>query len=126
MPLKIGGGWNYRVLRYPDGALGVHEVFYTDGKPTSCTEDPIGAVGDDLEELRRELEAMLRGLPSCGTTGSSCSSSRSEATRRSPSSSARARGACSDGDEAATRPPARSARGSRISRSSVESSRHTL
>ena len=62
MPLKIGGVWNYRVMRYQDGALGVHEVFYTDGQPTSCTENPIGAVGDDLEELRCELEAMLRGL----------------------------------------------------------------
>lgn len=65
MPLKIGSGWNYRVLRYPDGALGVHEVFYTDGKPTSCTEDPIGAVQPvaDREQtvVLPHLERLLAG-----------------------------------------------------------------
>lgn len=62
MSLKHLGGWNYRVLRYKDGGLGIHEVFYTDGKPASCTEDPVGIVGDDLEEMQREAQNMLLAM----------------------------------------------------------------
>ncbi len=52
--------WNYRVLSYNDGTLGVHEVYYDDANdptvPTSCTEDAVGVVGDDLSDLRAVLE----------------------------------------------------------------------
>lgn len=63
MSLLSAGGWNYRVMRYKDGALGIHEVYY-DGaeRPHSCTENPIGAVGDDLDDLRAVLERMLVSL----------------------------------------------------------------
>jgi len=62
MGLLTCGGWNYRVLRYKDGALGIHEVYY-DGaeRPHSCTENP-SAVGDDLDELRDVLQRMLVAL----------------------------------------------------------------
>lgn len=37
------GHWSYRVLRHPDGALGIHEVFYDDdGTPHSCSTEPVG------------------------------------------------------------------------------------
>lgn len=62
MPWKSGGGWNYRVLRYEDGDMGIHEVFYTDGAPTSCTKDPVGVVSDGLEGLRDTLQMMTRAL----------------------------------------------------------------
>ena len=51
--------WNYRVLRYSDGTLGIHEVFYEGGKAWGCTESPVGVVGDDESELRGELLNML-------------------------------------------------------------------
>ena len=44
--------WNYRILRHREGEhtwLALHEVFYDDGKPTSCTAEPIGFVADDDE-----------------------------------------------------------------------------
>lgn len=55
--------WNHRVMRYADGSLGIHEVFYNDdGNPVSWTEEAIGVAGDNLEELREELTHMLRAL----------------------------------------------------------------
>lgn len=54
--------WNYRVLRR-EGNFAIHEVFYEDGKPTSCTEDPVAPFGEDtLEELRHDMEMMMRAL----------------------------------------------------------------
>ena len=50
--------WNHRVLRYEDGTLGIHEVFYEDGEPTMCTMEAVGAQGDTLEELLEELHRM--------------------------------------------------------------------
>lgn len=55
--------WSYRVLRYDDGSLGLHEVYYdVAGRAVTCTEDTVDVVGDDLVELRAELEMMLRAL----------------------------------------------------------------
>lgn len=55
--------WNYRVLRYQSGDVGIHEVYYDDdGKAVSCTVDEIGAMGADLDELRSDLEHMMRAL----------------------------------------------------------------
>jgi hypothetical protein len=83
MVWKSGGGWNYRVLRYKDGEMGIHEVFYDNGKPTSCTENAVGVVGENLTEMRKTLglmtaaleapaldrEAIIAGTPSSGSTG---------------------------------------------------------
>ena len=56
--------WNYRVLRHADGALAIHEVFYGEDKatPHSCTEDPVGVVGDDIADLTATLGMMGRAL----------------------------------------------------------------
>lgn len=52
--------WNYRVLRYADGEFGIHEVYYDEtGKPTSCTLDAVGVVGEDVAGV---LEMMTRAL----------------------------------------------------------------
>jgi hypothetical protein len=54
--------WNYRVIRRPDG-LGIHEVYYSeDGRPISWTQDTVEPYGDSPEELRADLEHMLRAL----------------------------------------------------------------
>jgi len=53
--------WNYRVLRHSDGSLGIYEVYYTDGNPDSRSSVPC-AVGDNLDELTRELRNMQRAL----------------------------------------------------------------
>ena len=55
--------WNYRVLRYKDGCVGIHEVYYDeDGRPEGCTERPVGPVGDDVGGLRGTLSAMLYAI----------------------------------------------------------------
>lgn len=52
--------WNYRLIRYEDGSLGIHEVFYRDqGDPWTCTRDAIGIVGEDMEEIRLEIARFL-------------------------------------------------------------------
>lgn len=55
--------WNYRVLRYADGTLALHEVYYgEDGLPCSYTEHPI-SFSVDAEEGRDGLvESMTRAL----------------------------------------------------------------
>jgi hypothetical protein len=55
--------FNYRVLSR-DGEVGVYEVYYDeDGKPVISTTDPLVAFTlPTVEDLRYELEAMLRAL----------------------------------------------------------------
>lgn len=65
------GHWNHRVVRrvYPNDGEGyveyaVHEAFYGldgDNKP-SITEEPDSPHGETLEELREDLQRMLRVL----------------------------------------------------------------
>jgi hypothetical protein len=50
--------WNHRVVRYPGGMFGIHEVFYDNHEPWGCTEQPVGPVGDTLVELLEELTRM--------------------------------------------------------------------
>lgn len=38
------GGWNYRLVKKGKN-VGVHEVYYTDGNPTSCTVNPVRIIG---------------------------------------------------------------------------------
>jgi len=57
--------WNYRVIRSPLEAtsLGIHEVYYDEeGRPSSWTEEPCGAVGDNLLELRAEVQYMMEAF----------------------------------------------------------------
>lgn len=55
--------WNYRVLRYSDGSLGIHEVYYDEGgKPSMCTVDGVSGAGEDIDELRRDLKLMAKAL----------------------------------------------------------------
>ena len=54
--------WNYRVLEYSDGSLGIHEVYYDDdGNVDNCTELPF-ATGDNEEELRDDLKDLSRSF----------------------------------------------------------------
>jgi hypothetical protein len=55
--------WNNRVIRRThvrdEGVwitFGIHEVYYTDGKPTSCTENPVEPFGETIEELQEVME----------------------------------------------------------------------
>lgn len=52
--------WNHRLIRYEDGSLGIHEVFYGDqGDPWTCTRDAIGVTGYDMEAIRLEIARFL-------------------------------------------------------------------
>ena len=58
--------WNYRVVKKTymgDTLFGIHEVYYDDdGNPDMVTVQPVGIVGDDIHELRREYVYYLRAL----------------------------------------------------------------
>jgi hypothetical protein len=60
--------WNHRVVKtyYPDmdeTFFSVHEVYYNDnGDLTNCTVLGVRPRGESLEELREELNMMLRAL----------------------------------------------------------------
>ena len=53
---KKKSGWYYRIMEYPEGDCGIHEV-YLDGDKKSWTESPI-IVGEDLKELLEILEMI--------------------------------------------------------------------
>ena len=58
--------WNYRIVRYSDGMLALHEVYYgDDGKPTGRTEDGASFGCDESEEgvegITGALEMALKG-----------------------------------------------------------------
>lgn len=59
--------WNHRVLRHvkesDDVWYGIHEVFYNDkGEPDSCTEHLMKPMGASPEELKQELELMVKSI----------------------------------------------------------------
>ena len=61
--------WNHRVLAREykgynevEFAFSIHEVFYTDGIPDMCTEDPVGVVGDSLADISQTLKWMRKAL----------------------------------------------------------------
>ena len=59
--------WNYRVMRHTDAVgrthYAIHEAYYNDvGEVTAWTDEPSAPFGETIEELREELERMLRAL----------------------------------------------------------------
>ena len=57
--------WNYRIIseKAPYGVFyQIYEVYYDDGKIIGMTESPCKPYGDDVEELRSNLEQMLQAL----------------------------------------------------------------
>lgn len=63
-------GWNHRVIKVVDKAMGVdeewyaiHEVYYNeDGMFAGCAERPSTACGESIKEIRTVLEQMLGAL----------------------------------------------------------------
>lgn len=53
--------WDHRVMRREDGFLEIHEVYY-EGEKVSWTENATYPCGETLEEVRLDLERMLRCL----------------------------------------------------------------
>ena len=59
--------WNHRVIRrkYPGGGVlwGIHEVYYDDdGKPRSCTENPIRIQEYSVSDLKKTMKRIRRAL----------------------------------------------------------------
>ncbi len=55
--------WNYRVVRYADGGLALHEVYYDQaGKPRWRTSSPCCFSVDVDEGLEGLVESLRRGL----------------------------------------------------------------
>ena len=64
-------GWNYRVIKRTfvtntgnrENQFGIYEVYYNDdGKPISCTSEPVEPVGETLEEFKKSLESYTAAL----------------------------------------------------------------
>jgi hypothetical protein len=52
--------WNYRVIMNDHGEHEIHEVYYTDeGEVDMMTESAITPYGEELDDLRWCLQAML-------------------------------------------------------------------
>ena len=57
--------WNYRIVseEAPDGEFyQLYEIYYDDGKIIGMLESPSKPYGEDVEELRANLEQMLRAF----------------------------------------------------------------
>ena len=58
--------WNYRIIRYANGDLGLHEVHYDDdGKPEQRTTEPAGFVasaGEGVDGIDDALSAALEDI----------------------------------------------------------------
>jgi hypothetical protein len=57
--------WNYRLLAKKNGDnvyFQIHEVYYTDKKPTSYTSNPITIGGENLEEVAWSLKKIKKAL----------------------------------------------------------------
>jgi hypothetical protein len=59
---RMLGGWDYRLIRYSDGCLGLHEVYYRNGAPTSVTVNAVGIAGDSVEEVAEVMGMIARAL----------------------------------------------------------------
>lgn len=50
--------WNYRIVKYPEGGYGLHEVYYReDGSAKAMSDHPAGFVGDSAAEV---CDALLK------------------------------------------------------------------
>jgi hypothetical protein len=55
--------WNHRVFKDDSGCFTIREVYYNDkGKSDSFTIEPISPFGENIGELRWELEQMMKAL----------------------------------------------------------------
>lgn len=58
--------WNYRILRKVyegEEHFSLHEVYYDDdSNPNACSIDPVSPFGETPEELKKDLELMIRAF----------------------------------------------------------------
>lgn len=60
---KIEDFWNHRVVFHPDHKFyAVHEVFYKNGEAWGYTVDGDTPMGETVEELKEDLQRMLKCL----------------------------------------------------------------
>ena len=56
--------WNYRVIEH-DRFFAIHEVYYNDkGNITAISEDPMHPHGENLKELKGDIEYFLQAFNS--------------------------------------------------------------
>lgn len=59
--------WNIRVMKYEDGSVGLHEVFYNkEGKIIAWTQESISYVGEDLKELKEYIDIINQDIERFG------------------------------------------------------------
>jgi len=47
---------------YSKTMFSIHEVYYEDGVAFSCTQESVGSCGDNLEELKEDIESFKQAL----------------------------------------------------------------
>ena len=54
--------WNYRVFKYKEGGIGLHEVYYNDkGQIQGFTQEPVIS-GDHIKDLLSYLSLMKKDI----------------------------------------------------------------
>ena len=67
---ELDSHWNYRIIRKESEheimgkwvRFGIHEVYYSDGKPSMCSVDAMEPHGETLDELKEDLKHFLAAL----------------------------------------------------------------
>ena len=57
--------WNYRVMKHENKGqewYGIHEVYYTNRKPTSLSADAMHPSGETEAELHADIQLMLEAF----------------------------------------------------------------
>lgn len=76
MPDETKHYWNYRVIRSGNDEdffeYKIHSVYYENDKPTSWASKPMYAFGASVEDLKADLEAMLKALSKPVLVESTC------------------------------------------------------
>lgn len=54
--------WNYRIVVDKDGTYSFREVFYGENKNIEGWTDECYAVGEDLADLRKDMEYMMQAF----------------------------------------------------------------
>ena len=63
-------GWNSRMIRrylengigIKEPIIGIHEVYYKEGKIDMWTQDPVEPYGHDLDEIKRYMKGFVSAL----------------------------------------------------------------
>ena len=54
--------WDHRIIKYEDGTIGIHEVYYDEDGKIILYSDARPVIGDDMDDLRVGFDYMERAF----------------------------------------------------------------